>query len=183
MLFLRRQLLRTLSFAFGSSFILSRNQLGIAAQTTTQPNVSPPLAGAAVRDGIAGGTEMEKVTGIGGFFFRAKDPKALGRWYQQHLGVSLIPSSEGDPVWEQEAGPTAFAPFPETSKYFGDAQKVWMLNFRVRDLDKMAAQLEAAGIEVKMDPQSYPNGRFARVHDPEGNPIELWQPAKPGAPH
>jgi predicted enzyme related to lactoylglutathione lyase len=121
---------------------------------------------------------LEKVTGIGGFFFRAKDPKALGRWYQQHLGVSLILSSEGDPVWEQEAGPTAFAPFPETSKYFGDAQKVWMLNFRVRDLDKMAAQLQAAGIEIKMYPPD-PTGRFARVHDPEGNPIELWQPKAP----
>ena len=171
-----------LLICFGSSFISSRNQLGIAAQTTTQPKVSPPPAGAAVRDGIAGGTKIEKVTGIGGFFFRSKDPKALGLWYQQHLGFSLTPSSEGDPVWEQEAGPTAFAPFKETSDYFGDAQKVWMVNFRVRDLDKMAAQLRAAGIEVKMDPQSYPNGRFARVHDPEGNPIELWQPAGPNAP-
>src|SRR5690242_9512985 len=68
MLFPRRQLLRTLSFAFGSSFMWNRNQLGIAAQTAVQPKVSPPPAGAAVRDGIAGGTEMEKVTGIGGFF-------------------------------------------------------------------------------------------------------------------
>ena len=180
MLFLRRQLLRTLSFAFGSSFSLSGKQLGLAAHTALQPMIAPPPAGAAVRDGIAG-MEMEKVTGIGGFFFRAKDPKALGSWYQQHLGISLTPSSEGDPVWEQEAGPTVFAPFPEASKYFGDAQKVWMVNFRVRDLDKMAAQLRAAGIEIKIDPQSAPNGRFARVHDPEGNPIELWQPAGPGA--
>jgi len=93
MLFLRRQLLRTLSFAFGSSFILGRNQPGIVAQTAVQPKLSPPPAGAGVRDGMAGGTEMEKVTGIGGFFFRAKDPKALGRWYQQHLGISLTPSS------------------------------------------------------------------------------------------
>jgi glyoxylase I family protein len=182
MRFQRRQLLRTLSFAFGSSFFLSRNQLGIAAQTTTQPKVSPSPAGAAVRDGIAGGTEMEKVTGIGGFFFRAKDPKALGLWYQQHLGVSVIPTSSEDSAWQQEAGPTAFAPFKETSDYFGDPQKVWMLNFRVRDLDKMAAQLQAAGIAVKIDPQSSPYGRFARLHDPEGNPIELWQPAKPAAP-
>jgi hypothetical protein len=68
--FQRRQLLRTLSFAFGSSFILSRNQLGKAAQTTTQPNVSAPLQGAAVRDGIAGGTEIKKVTVVGGLFFR-----------------------------------------------------------------------------------------------------------------
>ena len=181
MLFVRRQLLRTLSFTFGSSFILSRNQLGIAAQTPTQPKVSPSAAGAVVRDGIAGGTEMEKVTGIGGFFFRAKDPKALALWYQQHLGVSVIPTSYQDSPWQQEAGPTAFAPFKETSGYFGDASKMWMLNFRVRDLDKMAAQLEAAGIAVKIDPQTYPNGRFARVHDPEGNPIELWQEAKPAA--
>ena len=177
MSFQRRQVLRALSFAFGSSFLWNRDQLGVAAETATQPKVSPPPAGAAVRDGKAG-EEMERVTGIGGFFFRAKDPKALGRWYQQHLGVSLIPSSEGDPVWQQEAGPTAFAPFPETSKYFGDAQKVWMLNFRVRDLDKMAAHLQAAGIEIKMYPPD-PTGRFARVHDPEGNPIELWQPKVP----
>src|SRR6266699_2501275 len=178
MLLLRRQLHRTLSLAYESSFLLGQNQLAIAAQTAVQPKVSPPSAGATVRDGIAGGMEMEKVTGIGGFFFRAKDPKALGSWYQQHLGISLTPSSEGDPVWEQEAGPTVFAPFPETSKYFGDAQKVWMVNFRVRDLDKMAAQLRAVGIEVKVDPKSYPYGRFARLHDPEGNPIELWQPIK-----
>ena len=176
MLFLRRQLLRTLSFAFGSSFILSRNQLGITAQTAIQSKVSPPPAGTAIRNGIAGRTEMEKVTGIGGLFFRAHDPKALGRWYQQHLGISLTPSSYEDSVWQQQAGPTVFAPFAETSDYFGDAQKVWMVNFRVRDLDKIAAQLQAAGIAVKIDPQSYPNGRFARLHDPEGNPIELWQP-------
>ena len=179
MLFLRRQLLRTLSFACGSSFILGRNQLAIAAQTATQPKVSPPPTGAAVRDGIAEGTEMEKVTGIGGFFFRAKDPKALGLWYQQHLGILTIPTSYEEHGWQQEAGSTAFAAFPETTKYFGDPNKSWMLNFRIRDLDKMVAQLQAAGIEVKIDPQSYPNGRFARLHDPEGNPIELWQPKVP----
>src|ERR1700687_5983620 len=65
------------------------------------------------------------------------------------------------------------------SDLFKGTDKVWMLNFRVRDLDKMAAQLRAAGIAVEIDPQSYPNGRFASLHDPEGNPIQLWQPAKP----
>jgi predicted enzyme related to lactoylglutathione lyase len=125
---------------------------------------------------------MEKVTGIGGLFFRAHDPKALGSWYQQHLGISLTPSSYGGLVWEQEAGPTVFAPFPETTGYFGDVHKVWMVNFRVRDLDKMAAQLRTAGIEIKIDPRSDPIGRFARLYDPEGNPIELWQPAGPTAP-
>ncbi len=172
MSFERRQLLRTLSFAFGSSFIWSRNQVGIAAQTPAQPQASPPRAG----EGIAASAEMEKVTGIGGFFFRAKDPKALALWYEQHLGILPIPTSYGETGWEQEAGSTAFAPFKETSGYFGDPQKDWMLNFRVRNLDKMAAQLQGAGIEVKVDPQAYPNGRFARIHDPEGNPIELWEP-------
>ena len=174
MRFERRQLLRTLSLAFGSSFIFGRNQLGMAAQTAIQPEVS------AIRDGIAGGTEMEKVTGIGGFFFRAKDPKALALWYQQHLGILTTPTAEGETAWQQEAGSTSFTPFKETSNYFGDPQKVWMLNFRVRDLAKMAAQLQAAGIAVKVDPESYPYGRFARLHDPEGDPIELWQPKSSG---
>jgi len=177
--FQRRQLLRTLSFAFESNFIFGRNQLGIAAQAAVPPKLSPPPAGVAVRVGIAGGTEMEKVMGIGGFFFRAKDPKALALWYQQHLGILTIPTSGGETAWKQEAGPTAFTPFPETTKYFGDPNKSWMLNFRVRDLDKMATQLQAAGIAVKIDPQSYPYGRFAHLHDPEGNPIELWQPTGP----
>jgi glyoxylase I family protein len=120
---------------------------------------------------------MEKVAGIGGLFFRAHDPKALGDWYQKHLGIVLTPTSEGGTVWQQEAGPTAFTPFPETTKYFGNPQQVWMVNFRVHDLEKMVAQLRTAGIEVK-DPESYLNiGRFARLHDPEGNPIELWQPS------
>ena len=87
----------------------------------------------------------------------------------------MTPQSENDRVWQQQAGPTAFAPFPETTKYF-DPAKQFMLNFRVSDLDKMTAQLEAAGITVKVDPTTYPNGRFAHIHDPEGNPIELWQP-------
>lgn len=84
---------------------------------------------------------MEKVTGIGGLFFRAQDPAALGRWFQEHLGVFLTPSSYEDLPWRQDAEPTAFSPFPETSEYVGDFKQVWMVNFRVRDLDAMAAQL------------------------------------------
>jgi len=120
---------------------------------------------------------MEKVDGIGGFFFRAKDPKALAAWYRDHLGVDEIPSDYNKAPWQQQAGPTAFAPFPEASGYFGDASKLWMLNFRVRNLDAMTRQLTAAGAVVVVDDHSYPNGRFARTHDPEGNPIELWEPA------
>jgi len=125
---------------------------------------------------------MEKVIGIGGLFFRAHDPAALGQWCQEHLGVSLTPTSYEDLPWRQEAGPTAFSPFPEATEYFGDSKQMWMVNFHVRDLDAMAAQLQAAGIEIDVDPQHYPNGRFARLHDPEGNPIELWQPAGRDAP-
>lgn len=125
---------------------------------------------------------MEKVTGIGGFFFRAKDPKALAKWYADNLGVNEIPMDDKSEAWRQDAGPTAFAPFPEKTDYFGKPSQVWMINFRVRDLDAMAAQLKTAGIEVKIDPQAYPNGRFARIYDPEGNPVELWQPMGRDAP-
>ena len=104
---------------------------------------------------------MERVTGIGGLFFRARDPAALSRWYQDHLGITLTPSTYDDVPWRQEAGPTVFAPFPTDTEYFGNAKQLWMVNFRVRDLDRMAAQLQAADIAVKIDPQSYPNGRFA----------------------
>jgi glyoxylase I family protein len=120
---------------------------------------------------------MEKVTGIGGLFFRARDPVALGHWYQQHLGVTLTPSSYDELPWRQEAGPTGFSPFPRETDYFGDSKQMWMVNFRVRDLDVMTAQLRAAGIAIDVDPRLYPNGRFARLQDPEGNPIELWQPS------
>ncbi len=119
---------------------------------------------------------MERVTGIGGLFFRARDPKALARWYEEHLGVAPVPPDyEGDSWW-QESGPTAFAPFPEKTGYFGRIEQTWMVNFRVRDLDAMMAQLRAAGIEVEPDRGVYPNGRFARLQDPEGNPLELWEP-------
>ena len=125
---------------------------------------------------------MEKVTGIGRLFFRAGDPAALARWYQEHLGVAQTPASYDEQPRQQETGPTAFAPFPEDTSYFGRQTKAWMVNFRVRDLDAMTAQLRAAGIDVQVDPQDYPNGRFARVHDPEGNPVELWEPRGRDAP-
>ncbi|MFL5615293.1 MAG: VOC family protein [Gemmatimonadaceae bacterium] len=122
---------------------------------------------------------VEKVTGIGGFFFKAKDPKALAEWYEKNLGVSRTPMSKGMEPWHQDAGTTAFQPFPATTKYFGPETQQWMLNFRVAHLEAMVAQLTAAGIKVDVDPQKYPNGRFALLHDPEGNPIQLWEPQTP----
>jgi predicted enzyme related to lactoylglutathione lyase len=120
---------------------------------------------------------MEKVLGIGGLFFRSQDPKALALWYQQHLGINIVPTSYDAESWQQEAGSTVFAPFDQNTDYFGDSQQQWMINFRVRDLAAFITQLEHQGIAVKLDPVVYPNGHFARLHDPEGNPIELWQPA------
>jgi predicted enzyme related to lactoylglutathione lyase len=120
---------------------------------------------------------MEKVTGIGGLFFRARDPASLARWYEEHLGITRTPTSYDEPTWQQEAGPTVFAPFPEQTDYFGDPKQTWMVNFRVRSLDAMTAQLQAAGIAIEIDPEVYPNGRFARLNDPEGNPIQLWEPS------
>jgi len=119
---------------------------------------------------------MEKVAGIGGVFFRSKDPAGLASWYKENLGIDPVPSDMDSKPWESGAGVTVFAPFPEDSDYFA-TDRAFMLNFRVNDLDKMVAQLEAAGISVERNPDAHPMGRFARIHDPEGNPLELWEPA------
>ena len=119
---------------------------------------------------------MERVTGIGGLFFRARDPAALARWYADHLGIDPVPTDDDQRPWWQQEGPTAFSPFPADSDYLGPPEQAWKLNLRVRDLDAMIAQLRAAGVEVTPDPQTYPIGRFATTADPEGNPIELWEP-------
>ena len=118
---------------------------------------------------------MEKVNGIGGVFFRAQKPEELSKWYERHLGVNPVPTDYDQLPWIQEQGPTVFAPFEHTTDYFGKETQSWMINFRVADLSKMIKQLRNAGIEVS-DEQEYPNGKFARLHDPEGNPIELWEP-------
>ncbi len=124
-----------------------------------------------------GETIKQKVTGIGGVFFRAKDPGLVADWYFENLGIDLVPKDYDTKPWYQEAGPTVFAPFDQATEYFGDPDQQWMINFRVTDLDAMVAQLRKNGNEVEVDPETYPNGRFARVYDPEGTPIQLWQPA------
>ncbi|MEM7191500.1 MAG: VOC family protein [Pseudomonadota bacterium] len=119
---------------------------------------------------------MERVDGIGGFFFRANDPAGLAEWYKSHLGINLAPTGAGTPPWISKEGVTVFAPFGQDSDYFAP-DHAFMLNFRVRDLDAMLAQLETAGIEASHQQTMEGLGRFARIHDPEGNPIELWEPA------
>ena len=113
------------------------------------------------------------VTGIGGFFFRARDPEALSKWYATHLGVGA-----GDyGAWETRAGTSVFSPFKADTDYFS-ADKQWMLNLRVSDLDSLLEQLNAAGIDIETRPEwnDPATGQFARIHDPEGNAIELWEP-------
>ncbi|WCT75350.1 VOC family protein [Sphingomonas naphthae] len=112
------------------------------------------------------------VTGIGGLFFRARDPDALKAWYQETLGVP----APGAWMFDQQAGPTVFAPFKADTDYF-PADRQWMLNLRVEGLDELLESLRGAGVEVitSADWDSPETGRFARIHDPEGNPIELWE--------
>jgi predicted enzyme related to lactoylglutathione lyase len=117
---------------------------------------------------------MERVVGIGGHFLRAADPVALSAWYRESLGLDADEMG----LWQQEAGPTVFAAFDADTDYFGRREQQVMLNFRVRDLDAMLAQLRAAGADVVEETQEMEGvGRFGWVTDPEGNRIELWQPA------
>ena len=119
---------------------------------------------------------MQKVQGFGGFFFRAKKPEALAKWYQDHLGINPAPPNMEMAPWVTASGVTVFSPFAADTDYFA-ADKTFMLNFRVADLDAMISQLKSADIEVSHESEMEGVGRFARIHDPEGNPIELWEPA------
>jgi predicted enzyme related to lactoylglutathione lyase len=117
---------------------------------------------------------VERVLGIGGYFLRAADPEALGAWYRDCLGVD----ADENGLWNQEAGPTVFAAFESETDYFGSRDQGTMINFRVRDLDAMLAQLRAKGADLAGEAQDMEGvGRFGWVTDPEGNRIELWQPA------
>lgn len=120
---------------------------------------------------------MKSVLGMGDFFFRSESPEELALWYSNHLGVAEVPADYETPSWQQSAGPTVFAPFPSDTDYFRNPQKQWMINFRVDNLNELVADLREKGIAVEVDEETYPNGRFARLADPEGNPIQLWEPA------
>jgi predicted enzyme related to lactoylglutathione lyase len=126
---------------------------------------------------------MERVTGIGGIFFRAPDPAALVAWYRDHLGIE--PHWEAGTVfaWRRaeapdEHGTTVWSAFPEDTTYFGPGPQSFMINYRVDDLDAMIAQLRAAGawVDEKVEESEY--GRFGWAKDPEGNRFELWQPPR-----
>jgi predicted enzyme related to lactoylglutathione lyase len=115
---------------------------------------------------------MERVTGVGGVFFRSRDPKALLDWYAEHLGV---PVQDDGYVVFPESRNTVWSPFVEDTDYW-PAAKQHMINFTVRDLDAMLAQLRGAGAEVEEKTEDYEYGRFGWAFDPEGNRFELWEP-------
>jgi len=122
---------------------------------------------------------MEQVTGIGGVFFKVKDPKAMAAWYQKTLGIR----SKGgftDFTWRdkdhpEEMGRTVWAMFPTNTKYFGPSSSSLMINYRVANLERMLEQLRRSDVKiVKVQDSNF--GRFAWIEDPEGNRIELWEP-------
>jgi predicted enzyme related to lactoylglutathione lyase len=125
---------------------------------------------------------MERITGIGGVFFKARDPQALLEWYREHLGVQ--PEVGGEAVvfrWDETEGPdrpgsTTWAIFPAETTYFGRAESRCMINYRVARLDPMLEQLRAAGVDVDERVEESEFGRFGWATDPEGNRFELWEP-------
>ncbi len=123
---------------------------------------------------------MARVTGIGGVFLKARDPKALAAWYAKHLNITLSAYGGASFLWSDEVPPgtgtTAWSLFPETSKYFGPGPQTAMINYRVDDLDGMLAQMKADGVTIDPKREDADYGRFAWIVDLEGNRVELWQP-------
>jgi predicted enzyme related to lactoylglutathione lyase len=119
---------------------------------------------------------MERVLGIGGIFFKAREPQALAAWYHDHLGVPVDEAQTHGMFSSSTGEATVWSVFPADTEYFAPSTAPFMVNYRVRDLDAMLTQLRAAGARVEERVQEYDYGRFGWVIDPEGNRIELWQP-------
>ncbi|WP_028920134.1 VOC family protein [Pseudoxanthomonas suwonensis] len=123
---------------------------------------------------------MKRVTGIGGIFFKAKDPAALGAWYAKHLGLDVTGWGGALFRWGgegSEAGITVWSPFAQHTRYMEPGTASFMINYRVADLDALLAALRSEGCNVLDRTEESEQGRFGWVVDPEGNKIELWQPA------
>ena len=118
----------------------------------------------------------ESVAGIGGVFFRARNPDGLARWYADHLGIDLAGDFSGTSFFAEAGDETVWALFRADTTYFGNRRNRLMVNYRVRNLDAMLAQLREAGVDVDDRVEELENGRFGWATDPEGNRIELWEP-------
>lgn len=125
---------------------------------------------------------MKRVVGVGGIFFKARDPEALRAWYQRHLGIDVEAWGGAAFPWNRPDGVTVWSIFPESSEYFAPSRAPFMVNFVVEDLQAVLAALRAEGCEVdpKVDTSEF--GAFGWVMDPEGNRVELWQPPEAPAP-
>ena len=123
---------------------------------------------------------FKKVTGIGGIFFKCKDPAKLKEWYSSYLGFNINPYGAVF-EWRQGAdssqkGFSQWSPFKETTTYFAPSTKEFMINYRVGDLDKLVADLKMHGVTITDTIETYDYGKFVHIMDPEGNKIELWEP-------
>jgi predicted enzyme related to lactoylglutathione lyase len=128
---------------------------------------------------------MERVTGLGGLFFKATDPEVLYAWYENHLGLRRGPNGAVTFKWrphdaEGKEGMTVWAIFPKTTRYFDPSPAGFMMNFRVADLDGLLKVLKEEGVEIDPHREDYEYGRFAWIMDPEGNRVELWEPSAEG---
>jgi predicted enzyme related to lactoylglutathione lyase len=123
---------------------------------------------------------MKRVTGIGGIFFKANDPSKLENWYAKHLGI--VPGEDGSVAFawgsdDAKVGHTIWAPFPRDTEYFAPSSAPFMINYRVENLDALLEQLQLEGVEIDPKRDNGEFGKFAWIMDPEGNRIELWEPA------
>lgn len=133
---------------------------------------------------------MKRVTGIGGIFFKSKDPQQLNDWYARHLGITTLPDNPWGPddsvplfEWRDKDDPdrkcyTVWGLFPQDTTYFDPSPSPFMFNFRVENLDALLDQLRKEGVTVMDKIEEFPFGRFGWIVDPEGNKIELWEPAE-----
>ena len=129
------------------------------------------------------GGSMPKVTGLGGVFFKAKDPKAMYAWYEQHLGIKSQPGTGAMFHWRyaddpEKTGMTVWSIFPDNTKYFGTGNQTLMLNYIVDDLHALLEALKSEGVAVDPKVEEAEYGKFGWITDPEGNRIELWEPPK-----
>jgi len=143
--------------------------------------ISSFIIGFAVRS-IFNHQAMKKVTGIGGVFFKCKDPKAVNEWYKKHLGFETTPYGTSF-EWRQKydstkMGLTQWNPFPDTTKYFDPSKKEFMINYRVENLEKLVEILKSEQVTILDNIETYDYGKFVHILDLEGNKIELWEPTE-----